>query len=430
MATKCSLPNCDRPSQSICLGCRLAFCPEHMVEHNLSIHLQLNPLIDQTNDINNRLRTLDTDRLISYTCAELENWRIQSHQLVDDYVNEKIRELTEFLRGKVQRCEADLEKVQTKIIDFMREQATTHEQVAFLTSDLQSLEKDLHRLEDSDFQLRINPLNVDPQQITFGQVFHLSKLPVPYQTLARSSKDSPCLATDENLLLIHRDGSLVLVDDQMKILDQVNWKHGQIYDMSFCSSLTSFVVLTQHEVFLVDPRIMKITHLRVIPWQEWFACTCSKTYLYLITSTYSTSLIQYSLVPKIEFVKRWESSSLCSKDESIDGIVYKNKTLAMMISNESTKAIRLELRLSKTLERLWVLPLYLVYNPEQAYRFASFNGDEWLVADYHNARLLHISREGTVISTSNYHPTPLCLCTFSRSILAVSTKKGFFFHKI
>ena len=421
---------CERPSQSICFGCKLAFCPEHMVEHNLSIHLQLNPLIDQTNEINTRLRALDTRRLIDYTTGELENWRLQSHQLIDDYFNAKVRELTEFIQGKVQRCEGELEKVQNVVINYMREQATTHEQLAFLTADVQNLEKDLHRLEESDFQLRLTPLTIDPQQITFGQIFRLAQLPPPYQTMARSSKESPCLATDETHLLVFHEGALVLLDDQMKIVDQVKWKHDRIFDMSFSSSLSSFVVLTEHEVFLLDPRIMKITHLRIIPWQEWFACTCSRTNLYLTTSLYTTTLIQYRLVPKIEFVKRWEAATLCSKDETIDGIVYKNKCLAMMISNESTKAIRMELRLAKTLERLWVLPLYLTYNADQAYRFCSFNIDEWLISDYHNSRLLHISRDGTVVSTGNYHPTPLCLCTFSRSILAVSTKKGFFLHKI
>lgn len=401
-----------------------------MVEHNLSIHLQLNPLIDQTNDINNRLRGLETERLIAYTCAELDNWRLQSRQLIDDYYNDKLRELTEFLRNKVQRCETELEKIQARIINYMREQATTHEQIAALTTEVYNLDKDLHRLEQSDFQLRLNPITIDPQQISFGQVFNLNQLPPPHQSLPRSPKDSPCLATDQNILLIHREGSLVLLDEHMGVLNHVPWKHGPIFDMSFCQSLNSFVVLTEHEVFLLSINPMKITHLRVIPWQEWFACTCSRTNLYLVTSVYSTSLIQYSLTPKIEFVKRWETSALCSKEESIDGIIYKNKSLAMLISNESTKAIRIELRAAKSLDRIWVLPLYLVYNPDQAYRFCSFNGDEWLVSDYHHSRLLHISRDGTVLSTSNYHPTPLCVCVFNRNILAVSTKKGFFFHKI
>ena len=430
MTSKCSLSNCDRPSQSICLGCKLSFCSEHMVDHNLSIHLQLNPLIDQTNEINNRLRSMDTNQLILTSCQELENWRIQSHQLIDDYSNEKIRQLTEYLRTKVQRCELDLEKIQSTVIDHMKEQATTHEQIAYLTSDIQSLEKDLHRLQQSDFHLRINPLHLDDQQIKFGQDFHLSQLSPAYQSLPRSSKDSPCIATNPNHLLLYRDGSLLLVDEQMVIIDEINWKRGQIFDMCYCSSLNSFILLTEHEVFFVEAQTMKITHIRSIPWQEWFACTCSRTNLYLITSVYSTSLIQYSLVPKIEFVKRWDASVLCSKDESIDGIVYKNKSLAMMISSEATKSIRLELRLAKTLERLWALPLYLVYNPDQAYRFCSFNGDEWLVGDYHHSRLLHVSRDGTVLSTCHYHPTPLCLNIFNENILAVSTKKGIYLHKI
>ena len=386
--------------------------------------------MERTNDMNDRLRSLETEGLLETSYEALENWRVQSHQMIDNYFLETTKKLESYVSERIKKCEDELKKVQAKLIERLREQATTHETVESLTIDVKNLQRDLQKIEANDFQIDIHRLNLEKNQIRFGDELDMNTFPDAYRSLLRDPKSFPCLASDSRSLLLHRDGMLLLVDDQLAISEQVAWTRGPIYDMCYALVIDQFIILTEHEVFLLDPSRMKISQARSIPYQEWFSCTCSSTSLYLTTKLYSSSLMQFTLTPKIDFVKRWDSTDVCGEDESMDDIVYKNKNLAIMISNTSKKLVRFELRVAKNLKRLWTLPLYLAFNPLQSYRFCSVNRDEWMVADYNDSRLLHITRDGQLKATIVYHPTPSCLIEFSNSVVAVSTKKGVYLHKL
>ena len=430
MSIRCSKPKCDQPIEAICRGCKSQLCSEHLVEHNLAIHLQLNPLVDRSNDVNDRLRSLDTKAMLATSYQALDNWRVQCHQMIDDYFVEKTKKLDGLVGHKIKKCEEQLKLIQAKIIDLMREQKTTHEQVESLKIEVDHLQRDLQKIEANDFQININRLKLDKNQIHFGDELNMDTPSEAYRSLPRDVKSFPCLATDNTYLLLHRDSMLLLVDDQLAISDEVAWTRGPIFDMCYAATIDQFIILTENEVFLLDPSRMKISQARSIPYQEWFSCTCSSTALYLTTKLYSSSLMQFTLTPTIEFVKRWDSADVCGEDESMDDIVYKNKNLGIMISSTTKKIVRFELRIAKSLQRVWTLPLYLAFDPLQSYRFCSVNRDEWMVADYHDSRLLHITRDGKVKSTSAYQPTPSCLVEFSNSILAISTKKAVYLHKL
>ncbi|UJR27260.1 hypothetical protein I4U23_008555 [Adineta vaga] len=174
---------------------------------------------------------------------------------------------------------------------------------------------------------------------------------------------------------------------------------------------------------------MTINKVHSIPYQHWFSCTCSNSILYLSTKVYSSSILEFNLTNSMSFHKRWESPDTCTKDEAIDGIFYHNDTLAIMISNDVRKFVRLELRSATTLIRIWSLPLDIIYNERQAYRFCLINRDEWIIADHTSSRLLHISNDGKLKAIFEYRPAPCCTTTFRNNILAVSTKLAVQLHK-
>ena len=68
--------------------------------------------------------------------------------------------------------------------------------------------------------------------------------------------------------------------------------------------------------------------------------------------------------------------------------------------------MRIELRSCKTLDRLWSLPLDVVYNKDLAFRCCSLDCNEWLVADYSAGRLLHITADGKMKETIPYKAIP------------------------
>lgn len=422
MSEKCSVATCPREKHALCHGCLFNFCREHMFEHSLSTHLQLNPLIDQVNLIQDQLKDFNPIVAIQAPVQQFEEWRQRAHQAVDTFFAEKVQELQVYVAERMKLHERELLAIRARIQASMKEQDTTHELISLLTFKVQCLQRDTGRLLRSDFQIRTNPLVIDRNVINFDDAFDMAKLAPAYKTFSRSYDSYTPLATDNQFLLVHHQGTLSLFDESFVTYKKVPWTSGPIFDMCYSSTLQHFIIINAHNVFLLHKETMSIGKVRSIPHQEWFACTCSDTALYLSTKVYSSSVVQFDLLRSMAFVKRWESPETCEKDEAIDAIVYANETLALMISNDTKKFIRLDLRVAATMAFIWSLPLDLICNDILAYRFCSINRNEWLVADHVTARFLHVASDGKVKGICRYDPAPCCAVRFGHDTLAVSSK--------
>jgi hypothetical protein len=140
--------------------------------------------------------------------------------------------------------------------------------------------------------------------------------------------------------------------------------------------------------------------------------------------------MEFSLLPTIELVKQWQSPDTCTRDEVINGIVYNNGTLAMMIKNPSEKTIHIEMRSSATLDRLWSVRLNIAYSQNIRTRCCLLTHNEWLVVDRNTSRIFHISKDGKVKSSSAYNPPPFCATIFDQEMLAISTARGVNLHRL
>ncbi|CAF2147929.1 unnamed protein product [Rotaria magnacalcarata] len=104
-------------------------------------------------------------------------------------------------------------------------------------------------------------------------------------------------------------------------------------------------------------------------------------------------------------MKQWKSSQSCNSDELINNIAYNNETLALIIENETNNKKRIELRSLSTFDPLWSTSF------NAAYHFTPWNNrvcvlkyNEWLVIDYGNSRLFHVSKDGQVKANRSYKP--------------------------
>lgn len=430
MPEKCSTEKCERNSYSTCNGCKSNFCREHMFEHAILVQLDLNPIILDVNGMSDVLAKLETKDVLRTSYERLEAWRQRAHQIIDMYYADKVRALDQYLTDKIERSKKSLLEMKAQIETYIREKETTHEHINFLKFQAQYLKSDVDKLKDNDFEINITPLTFDKNLINFNELFQIPNVPPDYKTIERSDKSSTAIATDGHLLLLHQDTVLLLVDEELTVSKRVKWSHGPIYDMCFSSTLQKFIIINENEVFLLNRENMEIEKVRSIPWQEWFSCTCSETALYLSTKVYNSSLLQFNLLPSIKFCKRWSSPDICTNDEAIDGIVYNDQKLAIMISNDAEKVMRLELRSTTTLGLIWILPLNLIYNAQQAFRFCIINGNEWLVADHSYEGLIQVTVDGKMKGACSYKPAACCLVEFGRKVLAVSTKEAVYLHRI
>ncbi|CAF2065144.1 unnamed protein product, partial [Rotaria magnacalcarata] len=94
-------------------------------------------------------------------------------------------------------------------------------------------------------------------------------------------------------------------------------------------------------------------------------------------------------------MKQWKSPQSCNSDEVINNIAYNNETLALIIENETNNKKRIEIRSLSTFDPLWSTSF------NAAYHFTPWNNrvcvlkyNEWLVIDYGDSRLFHVSKDG------------------------------------
>lgn len=428
MSGKCSIAKCTHPSHVLCHGCQANFCREHLFEHSNSIILQLNPLIDQVNQFDDDSQQIDPANLLQTSYQRLEEWRQQTHHIVDVYFTEKVQELDDFIQKKLKQYQQDLHDVQQTIVVYKREQETTHEQINKLTYQVENLRKTFNDIKLNDMYMQLNTLTLQRDLIKFERSLNVSTLPPNYQRIDRTETCCFPLATNKELLLLHHVDTLLVVDKKSSIHRQTPWTNGSILDMCYSSALDRFIIINENEVFLFHEKKMKIEKVRSVPWQRYISCTCSEMLLYLVTRVYNSSLLQFSLKPKIEFVRKWPPSTVCNNDESIDGIVYNSNTLALMISKPEEKRIRLELKSTVTFNKIWSLPLDIIYD-NSIFRFCLINSNQWLVVDHKNTRLLQITKDGKLKTVSAYQPTPFCAIEFGDNVLAIVTTLAVNLHK-
>jgi len=258
----------------------------------------------------------------------------------------------------------------------------------------------------------------------------LSKLFPVYRTLSGPDGSYAALDSSDQFLLIHQKPNLCLIGKEMNIVKQVLWAHDGIWNISWSSTLDRFIVVGANNIFLVDERTMSIEAIETIEKRRWLACACSDVSLFLSTNEWGSSLVELRLSPSVIILKEWKSPITCTQDECIYGIAYKNKMCAIIIINNVQKSVRIELRSSETLDRIWSLPLNIIFNKDFAFRCCSLNCSEWLVTDCETKRLLHITKDGKLKATIPYNEIPYCARMFGSDMLFVSTANGINLHKI
>ena len=405
-----------------------------MIEHDLSLNSQLNPLSEEINALGDRLKSITLENSIGNSHQKLEKWRDDCHKTVDYFFEQKCQELDQCIANKMEKQREEISRMRQKMTELIQEQETTHRDIDSLTSTVRDLEREMSKIEKTSLQVDIKALVIDDSLIQIedsdANRFDLSSLSPVYKSINYPRENWVPLACNNRYLLLHQEPNLCLVDRDLTVIKQNSWIYGTIYDMCWSSALNRFIVINGSDVFLVDEDNMSIENIQTLPKRKWLSCTTSETSLFLSTKVWGSSIMEFSLLPTIELVKQWQSPDTCTRDEVINGIVYNNGTLAMMIKNPTEKTIHIEMRSSATLDRLWSVRLNIAYSQNIRTRCCLITHNEWLVVDRNTSRIFHISKDGKVKSSSAYNPPPFCATVFEQDMLAISTARGVNLHKL
>jgi hypothetical protein len=433
MPPTCTITECKRTSCAVCHCCQQDICLSHLKEHQDLLISQLNPLVDQINILENRVNALNTANMTGDAREQLEQWRLDCHKKIDSFFEHKCSQLTQCANKKINKQREDIKQMRTKLTRLINEQEVTRENIDSLKYNIIDMEKEMYKTEQTSFQIQIHSGDVNDNLIQIEEInpyqFDLSSLPDISKTIHCSKENWAALATNDKYLLMYQKPNLCLVDQDCTIIKKGLWAFGEIWDMFWSSTLERFIVINENTVFLVDEDTMSVESIQMTAKQNWCCGTCSDKSLFLATYRRGASIMEFNLLPSIEFVKQWKSPDTCSKDEGIHDMIYNNEQLFLIIEDRAERTVRVELRSSITLDRLWSLLLDSADNQRVQIRCCLFNNNEWIIAYHDLCRLLHITNDGQLKASCSYKPAPHFASTFGSNLLVIATSNSVNLHQ-
>ena len=132
----------------------------------------------------------------------------------------------------------------------------------------------------------------------------------------------------------------------------------------------------------------------------------------------------------MQLIREWTYPLTCAEDEIIHDHEYKNGTFGLIIMNSLSNAIRFELKSAEQWNCLWSLRLDLQWRQQEAFRCCSIMRDAWVIADYEQGRLLHITKDGRMKAVVEYEGGLRRVALLGTDIITILTTRKVNFHKL
>ncbi|CAF3448051.1 unnamed protein product [Rotaria sp. Silwood1] len=410
----CSVHQCPNLPNCICNHCDRHFCHDHSHEHENRCSQTLPQLMNNIDKLVARISSIEP-----YSLKQLERWREQAHQSINYYCNKKGHDLIEKTQ---QNLKQELTNLQNTLDESIEEQSEIHNQFNQIDHDIHLIEVKLIELEH--LRLRLCPLIIDENLITLQRIFPLSH---PHYTIHIKSGNESSIASNERYLLVEREGKyLCLLDRHFTIVNEIPFNHNGVHSICWSSRINRFIIITFKEIYTLDDKKLILEKCPISFNIDWWRSTCSDDILYLSSVEWGSSIHEFDLQSRFEFIKAWHAPVTCREDEIICDLKYNNGFLAIPIFNKHREETRLDLRSSTTLDCIWSIRIH------GRCRCCEVNGDQWLVMDHDDGRFFHISAGGQLLNTDKYehHQRLEDITTWDEHTIVVLTKKTINLHEV
>ncbi|CAF3532404.1 unnamed protein product [Rotaria sp. Silwood1] len=153
MPPPCAIETCKRKSRALCHCCNKNLCPDHLKEHDDLINSQVNPLLDEIDNLDNQLSALNIDEVIGKCRQKLDKWRHDCHIVIDRFHEEKCQEL--------QQC--------------CVKQVVTHDDISSLKATINDIKRDINQFEENCILVDVHPLIIN-QNLVYIEEWTLNEL--------------------------------------------------------------------------------------------------------------------------------------------------------------------------------------------------------------------------------------------------------------
>src|ERR1700722_1220537 len=183
----CAISTCKKESRTLCNCCNQYLCRPHFSEHDDLLNSQLNPLADEINILGDRLNAINIQQMIGDSREKLDKWRIDSHEMVDRFYEQKCEELDRCIAKIINKQREDIAQMRSKVARLIEKQEATRDKIDSLTSSIRSAERMVENIQQTCVQVDIRSLVIDDSLIHIEESsvneFDLASLLPAYKTI-------------------------------------------------------------------------------------------------------------------------------------------------------------------------------------------------------------------------------------------------------
>lgn len=441
----CAICGPKRISRALCNCCKQYLCREHLQEHDDLLNGQVEPLADNINQLVDRLQHFNINSSIQPVRFRLDQWKQSAFQSIENIYQQKLNEINQFFNKELENLRQQTEKIQKNVLELIREQNATNEQIEYFISTLQNIEKQINYFENESIDINIQPLIVNENLIYFNlekpvvvavdddDNNELILSPV-IEKLSSTQNNCDCIASNDTYILLHRHPILCLYDKNFNLIKQTYpYTDLILIDISWISTLNRFAILTNDDVFILN-EINMILEKSNIPRRtngHWHNITCSLNSIYLTAYKWGTVIYKYS-IQSFELDQRWKTPLTCSTDETIDHFIHNQKNhLVMIIQNRLNYEKYFQLKNDQTLQIIWSIQLDQFTMKIQRNKVCLINQNQFLIINSDQSQFIIFSSNGLFKQIINYQfNQPLNALQIKSNLLFVTTNQSINLHQI
>jgi len=438
----CEICGPKRISRALCNCCQQYLCRDHLQEHDDLLNAQVIPLVDNINQISDRLQQFDINFLFEPIRIQLDQWKQSAFQSIEHIYEQKSNQINQFINKQLKNLREQTEQTQKTIEKLVQQQDATHEQIDNLITKIQNIEKEINILENKSIEVDIHPLIIDDSYINFNieqenddDNNQLILTPI-IQTIVSSSDNCNCVSSNDTYILLNRHSTLYLYDHNLNLIKESNpYSDLSIIDICWSSTINRFIILTNDDVFILN-QIKMILEKSNIPSRtngHWHNITSSSKTLYLTAYKWGTFIYQFNInLFQFEFNRRWQTPLTCNKDQSIDHFIHNNKNeLAMIIQNKFNYNKYFQLKNDQTLECIWSYEINQCQMTIHRNRFCLIHQNQWLIINSNQSKLLYFNQNGLFKQIINYDfNQPICAIEIKQNFILVITNHSINLHQL
>ena len=150
----CLVDGCDRGASTNCFCCNKNVCTRHFMKHIDGVIAQIDPLANEINETVEKIQSLTIDQITKISFVELQQWRSNMHQLIDEIFLTKTKEMNDltarnkkkFVEHKDQQLETILQ-MQNYVKQLVDDGDATYQQLELLKNQLATVQTNLIAFE-------------------------------------------------------------------------------------------------------------------------------------------------------------------------------------------------------------------------------------------------------------------------------------------